>query len=156
MNTPAPVVLRSARRDDLPRIVELLADDNLGAAREHVCDPVSEVYVTAFDAIVAEPGNCVIVAELHGEIVGCLQLTFVPGLSRRGATRAFIEGVRVSSNVRGLRIGELLVHDAIKRAKAASCSLVRLTTDATRKDAHRFYERLGFSATHIGYKLEIA
>jgi ribosomal protein S18 acetylase RimI-like enzyme len=155
MNMHTQVALRAARRDDLPHIVTLLADDILGAAREHVSDPVSEVYLTAFDALVAQPGNCVIIAELDAEIVGCLQLTFVPGLSRRGATRAFIEGVRVSSSVRGLRIGELLVRDAIERAKAASCSLIQLTTDATRKDAHRFYERLGFSATHIGYKMEL-
>jgi ribosomal protein S18 acetylase RimI-like enzyme len=155
MNMRTQVTLRVACRADLPRIVTLLADDVLGAAREHVSDPVSEVYLTAFDAIMAQPGNCVIVAEMDAEIVGCLQLTFVPGLSRRGATRAIIEGVRVSSNVRGLRIGELLVRDAIERAQAASCSLIQLTTDATRKDAHRFYERLGFSATHIGYKMEI-
>jgi ribosomal protein S18 acetylase RimI-like enzyme len=155
MNMQEQVVFRSARRDDVRRIVELLADDMLGVSREHVSNPVSEVYLSAFDAIMAQQGNSIVVAELNGEIVGCLQLTLVPGLSRRGATRAFIEGVRVSSSVRGRRIGELLVLDAIERARAASCSLVQLTTDAARKDAHRFYERLGFSATHIGYKMEI-
>ena len=156
VDTPASVLLRAARRDDLPRIVELLADDQLGATREHVSDPVSDSYVAAFDAINAQSGNWITIAELEGVVVGCLQLTLVPGLSRRGATRAFIEGVRVASSHRGRRIGELLVLDAIERAKAASCSLVQLTTDASRKDAHRFYERLGFVPTHIGYKMHIA
>jgi ribosomal protein S18 acetylase RimI-like enzyme len=150
------VVIRSARRDDLPRIVELLADDRLGATREDVCDTAADFYIAAFDAIVAQAGNCVIIAEVDKVVVGSLQLTLVPGLSRRGATRAFIEGVRVASSHRGRRIGELLVLDAIGRARAASCSVVQLTTDASRKDAHRFYERLGFVATHVGYKKEIA
>lgn len=132
--------------------MELLADDILGASREHVSDPVSNVYVAAFDAIVSQAGNCIIIAELDDMVVGCLQLTIVPGLSRQGATRALIEGVRVSSSVRGRGIGELLMREAIERAKAASCSIVQLTTDAARQDAHRFYERLGFSATHIGFK----
>src|SRR5512138_1731017 len=156
MSNEARPALRIARRADLPRIVELLADDPLGATREYPSDPVADAYVAAFNAILAQRGNCVLVAELDGLVVGCLQLTVVPGLSRAGATRAFIEGVRVSSAHRGRRLGELLVNEAIDRARAAGAVLVQLTTDASRTDAHRFYERLGFVATHIGYKLDIS
>lgn len=151
-----PVRIRTATRSDLPRIVELLADDALGSTREVVADPVDEEYERAFDEIQSQPGNCVLAAEMRNTIVGCLQLTIVPGLSRRGAKRAFIEGVRVSSEHRNSGIGQLLIEDAIERARAASCSLVQLTTDATRKRAHHFYERLGFSATHVGYKLDVS
>jgi ribosomal protein S18 acetylase RimI-like enzyme len=145
--------LRLAVRDDLPAIVRLLADDPLGATREVVADPLPPEYETAFDDIMAQPGNCVIVATIDGAVIGCLQLTIVPGLSRRGAKRAFIEGVRVSSQHRSHGIGNLLVLDAIARARAEHCALVQLTTDASRKDAHRFYDRLGFEATHVGYKM---
>jgi ribosomal protein S18 acetylase RimI-like enzyme len=150
-----PVSIRAAGRPDLKRIVELLADDALGALREIVSNPVDEAYEFAFDEILSQPGNCVLVAERTGTVVGCLQLTIVPGLSRRGAKRALIEGVRVSSEHRNCGIGERLVENAVERARAASCSLVQLTTDATRTHAHRFYERLGFSATHVGYKRDI-
>jgi ribosomal protein S18 acetylase RimI-like enzyme len=151
---PTPV-LRPARHADLPRIVELLADDPLGATRETYADPLPEVYAAAFDEIAAQPGNCIIVAALDDLVVGCLQLTIVPGLSRSGARRAIVEGVRVSSAHRSHGIGELLLRDAIERARAARCALVQLTTDASREDAHRFYERLGFAASHIGYKLAL-
>ena len=147
--------IRPATRADLGRIVEMLADDPLGATREVVSDPVDNAYERAFADIESQGSNMILVAEQDGAIVGCLQLTMVPGLSRRGAKRAFIEGVRVSADHRGSGIGQLLMEDAIGRARAASCSLVQLTTDATRKDAHRFYDRLGFRATHIGYKLEL-
>ena len=146
-------VLRLAQREDLPRIVELLADDPLGATRETVADPLPAAYSIAFDEIAAQQGNGVIVATIGDAVVGCLQLTIVPGLSRMGARRAFIEGVRVSSRHRNRGIGNLLIIDAIARARAAGCTLVQLTTDASRTDAHRFYDRLGFVASHIGYKL---
>jgi ribosomal protein S18 acetylase RimI-like enzyme len=150
------VTFRDARRSDLERIVELLGDDELGSSREIVSDPVDTAYERAFEEMLAQPGNCVVVAVKGMAVVGCLQLTIVPGLSRRGAKRAFIEGVRVSSAHRSSGIGQLLFEHAIARARAASCSLVQLTTDATRKDAHRFYDRLGFSATHVGYKLDLS
>jgi GNAT superfamily N-acetyltransferase len=153
---PESVTIRRAKRSDLSRIVELLADDPLGATREVISDPVDEAYERAFDDIESQAGACVLVAERRTVIVGCLQLTVAPGLSRHGATRAFIEGVRVSSEHRGAGIGKLLIEDAIRRARAASCSLVQLTTDATRKDAHRFYDRLGFRPTHVGYKLDLS
>ena len=96
-----------------------------------------------------------LVAEADGEVVGCLQLTVIPGLSRMGATRGQLEGVRVSSKHRGRRIGEALVEAATDRARELGCSIVQLTTDRTRLDAHRFYERLGFVSTHIGMKRAI-
>jgi ribosomal protein S18 acetylase RimI-like enzyme len=148
----SPVRIRLARRDDVPAIVRLLADDVLGATREQATDPLPRQYWDAFDAMATQGGNELLVAELDGEIVGCLQLTIIPGLSRMGMIRGQLEGVRVSSAHRGRRIGEALVQAATERAKALGCSVVQLTTDRRRVDAHRFYERLGFEATHVGMK----
>ena len=152
---PIPVHIRTARRDDVPAIVHLLADDTFGASREQPTDPLPQAYWDAFDAISIQGGNQLLVAEANGEVVGCLQLTVIPGLSRMGALRAQIEGVRVSSTHRGQRIGEALVDAATERAKTLGCVLVQLTTDRRRVDAHRFYERLGFESTHIGMKRAI-
>ena len=152
---PIPVHIRTARRDDVPAIVHLLADDTFGASREQPTDPLPQAYWDAFDAISIQGGNELLVAESNGEVVGCLQLTVIPGLSRMGALRAQIEGVRVSSTHRGQRIGEALVDAATERAKTLGCVLVQLTTDRRRLDAHRFYERLGFESTHIGMKRAI-
>jgi ribosomal protein S18 acetylase RimI-like enzyme len=152
---PIPVHIRTARRDDVPAIVHLLADDTFGASREQPTDPLPQAYWDAFDAISIQGGNELLVAEANGEVVGCLQLTVIPGLSRMGALRAQIEGVRVSSTHRGQRIGEALVDAATERAKTLGCVLVQLTTDRRRVDAHRFYERLGFESTHIGMKRAI-
>lgn len=149
------VIIRTARRDDVPAIVRLLADDLLGAQRELVEEPVADVYLRAFDDMTAQPGSELLVADRDGEVIGCLQLTMIPGLSRRGMRRALLEGVRVSSQQRGARVGEQLVMDAIARARAAGCGLVQLTSDASRVDARRFYERLGFEATHVGMKLSL-
>ncbi len=149
------VHVRPARRDDVPAIVHLLADDTLGASREQPTDPLPQAYWDAFDAISAQRGNELLVAEADGELVGCLQLTVIPGLSRMGATRGQLEGVRVSSKHRGRRIGEALVAAATDRARKLGCRIVQLTTDRTRVDAHRFYERLGFESTHIGMKRAI-
>ena len=150
-----PVHVRAARRADVPAIVHLLPDDTLGASRDHPTDPLSQAYWDAFDAISAQGGNELLVAEADGEVVGCLQLTVIPGLSRMGAFRGQIEGVRVSSKHRGQRIGEALVEAATDRARTLGCVLVQLTTDKRRVDAHRFYERLGFESTHIGMKRAI-
>ena len=152
----ATVTVRPARRDDVPAIVRLLADDALGARRERVEDPVAPVYLQAFDEMAAQPGNELLVAIRDDQVVGCLQLTVIAGLSRAGMRRAQLESVRVSGRHRGQRIGERLVADAIARARAAGCGLVQLTSDTTRSDARRFYERLGFEATHVGFKLPLA
>jgi ribosomal protein S18 acetylase RimI-like enzyme len=149
------LTIRRGRRDDLPAVVRLLADDALGAARERSAEPLAPEYLAAFDAMSAQGGNELLVAAVGDEVVGCLQLTIIPGLSRGGMTRAQIEGVRVHSSRRGEGIGEQLVRDAIDRARAAGCELVQLTTDASRTGAHPFYERLGFVASHVGMKLQL-
>jgi ribosomal protein S18 acetylase RimI-like enzyme len=152
------VLIRAGRRDDLPAVVQLLADDPddpLGATRERYAEPLPPAYGAGFDAMQRQGGNELLVAELDGAVVGCLQLTLIAGLSRLGTTRAQIEGVRVAAGARGRQIGDALVRAAIERARGAGCGLVQLTTDRTREDAHRFYERLGFQATHLGMKLDL-
>lgn len=157
MSAPAGIRFRRARRDDVPAIVRLLADDGLGRGRERVEDPLPDPYWRAFEEIDASPVHELVVAEdADGAVVGCLQLTYVAGLSRMGRRRAIVEAVRVASSLRGRGIGEAMMRDAIERAKAAGCGLVQLTTDRSRTDAHRFYERLGFVASHLGMKLDLA
>ena len=147
--------LRDAVKADLSAIVELLADDPIAAARETPTDPLPSAYAAAFDAMTARPGNLIILAEAQGGIAGCLQLTFIPGLTRTGMMRAQVEGVRVASGWRGHGIGERLMQEAIRRSREAGCGLVQLTTDQGRPDARRFYERLGFVASHFGMKLAL-
>ena len=149
------ITIRPARRDDVPAIVGLLADDPLGRERETAGDPLPAAYWQAFDDIAAQGGNVVLVAERAGAVVGCLQLTVIPGLSRRGMRRGLIEAVRVGAACRGLGLGERLVRHAIEISREAGCGLVQLTTDKSRGDAHRFYERLGFVASHLGMKLAL-
>jgi ribosomal protein S18 acetylase RimI-like enzyme len=149
------VIIRVARRDDVPAIIQLLADDALGASREQPAEPLAQAYGDAFDAMTKQTGNEVLVADQAGAVVGCLQLTIIPGLSRLGMTRGQIEGVRVSSRHRGKRIGETLMLAALERSKEHGCKLIQLTTDKSRVDALRFYERLGFQDTHLGMKLTL-
>lgn len=146
------MIVREAARTDLTGIAALLADDGLGRGRE-ASDPV--VYQQAFDRMQTQPGNVYLVAEENGELLACLQYTVIHGLSRAGASRAQIEGVRVSSAHRGKGLGEIMMQTAIERARTDGCSLVQLTTDRARADAHRFYERLGFVASHHGMKLDL-
>lgn len=146
---------RRATRNDLPAIVRLLADDLLGATRERAEDPLPQAYLDAFAAMERQAGNSLVVAVEDGAVVGCLQLVLVPGLSRHGMTQAQIAGVRVRRDRRGAGIGTALVRHAINLARSQDCRLVGLTTHASRTDAHRFYERLGFVASHVGMKLEI-
>jgi len=143
------MIIREATGADVGPIARLLADDGLGRGREAPGDPV---YARAYAAMSAQPGNVYLLAEIDGEVVGCLQFTVIHGLSRRGASRAQIEGVRVDASHRGHGIGEALFEAAFQRAAAAGCNLVQLTTDRSRSDALRFYERLGFEATHWGIK----
>lgn len=142
-----------ATRADLPAIVRLIADDGLGRGREDLGEPLAQCYLEAFAAIARDPNNEIAVMKSGGAIVGCLQLTYIPGLSRRGAWRAQIESVRVASALRGQGLGRLLFEWAIARAKEKRCGLVQLTTDKSRAEAHRFYESLGFTASHEGMKL---
>jgi ribosomal protein S18 acetylase RimI-like enzyme len=149
----APLVLRDARRDEVPAIVAMLADDILGGAREATDD--LHPYFAAFDAIASDPNNRLLVAEVDGTIAGCLQLTFIPGLSRGAAWRAQIESVRITASARGGGFGRRMIEAAIGLARAQGCKLVQLTTDKARADALRFYEGLGFTATHEGMKLTL-
>jgi GNAT superfamily N-acetyltransferase len=146
-------IFRPARRADVPAIVALLADDPIGAGRETVTEEVDAAYWRAFDAIDADPRNTLVVADLDGTVVATMQLTFVPSLTRRGGERAEIEGVRVAASQRGAGLGRRMIAWAVDEARARGCALVQLTTDKRRADAHRFYESLGFTATHEGMKL---
>ena len=149
------LIFRRAVEGDLAAIVELLADDILGASREAKTPEVDARYEQAFLDIESDPNQLLCVAEDDGEIVGTFQLTFIPGLSRGGAKRAQIEAVRVSSKRRNENIGEVMFKWAIDRCREQGCVLMQLTTDKQRPDAHRFYDRLGFEPTHIGYKLHL-
>lgn len=153
--TASYVVFRRARREDLPDLVGLLADDELGGTRELITegDEVDETYSRAFDAVNADDRQLLIVAELGGAVVGTLQLSFIPNLTLQGAERAQIEGVRVHRDHRGSGLGRQMVGWAIEQARSRGCGMVQLTTNKKRADAHRFYESLGFVASHEGMKL---
>lgn len=144
------VSIRPARREDVPAVVAMLADDHLGRARERVEDPLPAVYYQAFDRIERDQNLALVVAESEGRVVGCLQLAVLPGLSSQGGIRGLLEEVRVASDCRSRGIGEQLVQWAVAEAKAHGCNLVELLTHQTRIDAQRFYKRLGFTASHVG------
>ncbi|MEQ9334958.1 GNAT family N-acetyltransferase [Thalassobaculum sp.] len=149
------LLIRPAAEDDLPAVVAMLADDGLGKSRERPESPLPAAYGEAFRRMALQGGNLILVAELNGAVVGCLQLTLIHGISRMGATRAQVEGVRVATAARGRRVGERLMRAATVRAKANGAVLMQLTTDHRRIDAHRFYERLGFVGSHLGMKKEL-
>ena len=151
----AALNFRRATRDDVPAIVRMLAHDPLGARREALVSPLPESYYQAFEAIDRDGNNELVVSELDGRIVGLLQITFIPYMTYRGSWRALIEGVRVDSEVRSRGIGRELFAWAIDRARQRGCHLVQLTSDKARPDAIRFYESLGFVASHEGMKLHL-
>ncbi len=148
-----PLKFRQATREDLPEIVRMLADDFLGATRERYENPLPESYVKAFEEIEADKNNELIIAEKDGKIVGTLQITFTPSISFQGGKRATVESVRVDKKYRGQGIGKELMLWAIERARKENCVALQLTTNSDRKDAHRFYENLGFKGSHLGMKL---
>lgn len=149
-----PFTLRRAVAADLAEIVGLLADDQLRAAEESAAANDLAPYIDAFEAIDAAPDHLlVVVLDPAGRVVGTQQLSVLPGLARRGATRLQIEAVRVSADLRGNGLGSEMLRWAIEFGRADGCRLVQLTSDASRVDAHRFYERLGFTASHVGFKL---
>jgi GNAT superfamily N-acetyltransferase len=149
------VIFREAQRDDVSDIVEMLADDPLGAKRECFETPLPQCYFDAFQAIDGDPNNELIVATLDNRIIGVLQLTFIPYLTYRGGWRALIEGVRVDPELRSRGIGRKLFEWAIDRARKRKCHMVQLTVDKCRQDALRFYASLGFVASHEGQKLHL-
>jgi len=145
--------IRPATEDDVPAIVHMLADDPLGATRESPDD--LSPYLAALKRLAGDPHQHLVVAVRDGRVVGTLQLTLIPGLSRKGATRSLIEAVRIHADERGGGLGTLLIEWAVDQSRREGCQLVQLTSDATRTDAHRFYERLGFTASHVGFKLTL-
>lgn len=145
--------IRKGETSDLPAIIAILADDELGQTREDTSHPPAKSYRKAFAAIEADPNQFLAVAVDNGTVVATLQLTFIPGLARKGSWRGQIEAVRVAASHRSKGLGKRMFEWAIAECKSRGCKLVQLTTDKSRTDAHRFYDRLGFKATHEGYKL---
>lgn len=145
--------IRPAVPDDVPAIVAMLADDPLGAQRESPDD--LSPYLAALERLSNDPNQYLVVAVREGRVVGTLQLTIIPGLSRKGATRSIIEGVRIHADERGSGLGTRFIEWAIDRSRSEGCQLVQLTSDVSRTDARRFYERIGFTASHVGFKLQL-
>jgi GNAT superfamily N-acetyltransferase len=150
-----PVAFRRAQAEDVPAIVHLLADDPLGRTRERDETPLPASYAKAFAAIDADANQELVVACRGSRVVGVLQLTYLPSLTYRGSWRAQIEGVRVGADERSRGLGRALFEWAIARARERGCALLQLTTDKSRPDARRFYEGLGFVASHEGMKLRL-
>jgi len=146
------ITIRRARREDVAAIVGMLADDQIGSTRDSADDLTP--YLKAFEEIDADPAQLLIVADDAGKAVGTLQLSIIPGLARKGALRGQIEAVRVRASHRGSGLGGELMAWAIDESRRRGCALVQLTSDVKREDAHRFYERLGFEASHTGFKLK--
>jgi ribosomal protein S18 acetylase RimI-like enzyme len=148
------LLYRLATLSDLPEIVRMLAEDPLGAKREHYSSPLLPAYTQAFQSIESDPNNEIVLAvNQNEELLGFLQLTYIPNLTYQGRWRALIEGVRVHAEQRSRGIGQALIEYAIERARNRGCLMVQLTSDKSRADALRFYTSLGFNATHEGFKL---
>ena len=145
----------SATRDDIPKIVEMLQDDQLGATRELFSDPLPECYYQAFDEIETEPNNELVIARLDNEMVGFLQITFIPNLTYKGGRRALIESVRVAKSARRNGIGKALIEFAITKSRERNCRVVQLTSNKERKGTIEFYLSQGFDLSHEGFKLMI-
>jgi len=149
------LTFRTASKDDLHAVIALLADDEIAENREKPVEGVSDEYARAFEAMQSEHYNRILLCEDAGRIVGCLQLAFVPGLSRKGTTRAIVESVRVAAGSRGQNVGTALMKEAIRLARDGGCGLIQLTSDKRRPRAHLFYRRLGFEQSHFGFKKEL-
>jgi GNAT superfamily N-acetyltransferase len=149
------LIFRRATEADVPAIVRLLADDVLGAPREATDAESSPQYLDAFRVIDADANQFLLVVDDGSGIVGTLQLTFIAGLARGGMKRGLVEAVRVASDRRGEKIGEAMFAWVLEKCRRENCGIVQLTTDKTRTDAHRFYDRLGFLPSHVGYKMKL-
>ena len=148
--------LRKASESDVEPIIELIARDQLRAAVESSAPERRGPYLAAFHAIDADPAHLLCVVEnSEGAVVATMQLTCLPGMARGGATRLQIEAVRVAEDLRGLGLGGAMITWAVDEARRRGAALVQLTSDASRLDAHRFYERLGFTQSHAGFKLQL-
>ena len=153
--TQQDIVFRLARRADLPSIVRMLADDELGSQRERHENPLPDSYYSAFEQIKNDPNHELIVAEQNGEVIGTLHLMFLPSVSFQGGLRAQIESVRVDKRFQSQGIGSEMMKWSTERARQRGAHVVQLTTHKTRLDAHRFYEKLGFKGSHLGMKLSL-
>lgn len=149
------LTFRLAGREDLPSIVRMLAEDDLGSRRERLEDPLPESYYEAFEQIENDANHELIVIEMDGNVIGTLHLMFIPSISFQGGLRAQIESVRVDGKYRGQGIGSEMMRWAVERARGRDAHLIQLTTHRSREDAHRFYERLGFTRSHLGMKLSL-
>ncbi len=149
------ITFRQANNEDLPSLIQMLSDDQLGSQRENYSLPLDECYEQAFQLINSDPNNELVVVENKNQIAGMLQLTFIPYLTYRGSWRCLVEGVRVDKNFRGEGVGTRLFEWAIDRAKQKACNIIQLTSDKQRPDAIRFYQKLGFVASHEGFKLKL-
>jgi GNAT superfamily N-acetyltransferase len=146
-------LFRVATEDDVLAIVRLQATDTIPPDRELTSEPVDPCYIRAFQAIASDDNQLMVVADEGGEVIGTLQLTFIPGLAFRGAWRGQVESVRVAADRRNGGVGEGMIGWAVARCRERGCRMVQLTSTSSRTDAHRFYERLGFRPTHTGFKL---
>ena len=155
MSSLHKVQYRRAIETDMPAIVRMLADDEISAQRERFETPLPQTYYDAFEAIDRDPNNELIVAEMDGKVIGTLQLMFLPSISYQGGTRAQVESVRVVQHLRGQGIGAEMMEWALARARQRGCHMMQLTSHKSREDAHRFYERLGFTKSHIGMKISL-
>ena len=153
--TANKLVFRLANRADLPSIVRMLADDDLGSQRERYESPLPEAYYSAFEQIKNDPNHELIVAERNGEVIGTLHLMFLPSVSFQGGLRAQVESVRVDKRFQSQGIGSEMMKWSMERARQRGAHVLQLTTHNTRVDAHRFYERLGFKGSHLGMKLSL-
>ncbi|KDM93526.1 GNAT family N-acetyltransferase [Photobacterium galatheae] len=149
------LTFREAQAEDLEHLVGMLADDILGSQREDASSPLNPVYLSAFQAIQSDANNSLVLAENEGQVMGMLQLTYIPSLTLKGSWRCLVEGVRIHSAYRGLGCGEKLFEYAIDSAKRKGCAMIQLTSDKLRPDAIRFYEKLGFTASHQGMKMKL-
>jgi|SRR5690606_9470691 len=155
MAAESVITVRKSVSADVAAIVAMLADDALGAKREDASLPLRDEYRNAFAAINADPNQLLAVVERDGEIIGCMQISFIPGLSRMGMWRGQIESVRIASHIRGGGIGRQMITWAIEQCRERGCGLVQLSTDKSRSDALRFYQSLGFTDSHEGLKLSL-
>jgi ribosomal protein S18 acetylase RimI-like enzyme len=155
MDLEKELKFRLATKDDLMDIIKMLADDMLGSKREVYSDNLSDNYTKAFEIINSDPNQELTIAEMNGENVATFHLTFIQYLTHHGGLRAQIEAVRINSQYRGQGIGRKVFDYAINRAKEKGCILIQLTTDKNRPDAIRFYESIGFIATHEGMKIKL-
>lgn len=143
---------RKARLDDLPVIIQLYGDDNIGSTREILAEPIDDIYIRAFEDIAKDRNNQIYVIEDQGKVIGTLQYTIITHLNRTAAKRAQIESVHIHRDYRNKGIGKKFMQFAIDLAKSDGCKIVQLTSDKTRQDAQRFYQDLGFTDSHVGMK----